>query len=644
MRLDKTGAESPAPPVNGAPRAADSRNWLLWDARLLGLAVLVVMLAGQPVQADDAVDVLPSQPPAAGADPDSTDGAEETQDESSAEGYDAQRLLLADAGQPAAGDDVPLLQPLDSSMDLRPRFDPALPSLPSGHEELISYIIEGYDNPDQALSLHAALELALAHNHSLNSQRLRAAAATKEKQIVWADLRPQIGMQAQASQQWTLDRKTTALPGGGSTSADVTGDPTLSVALEVTKRIYDWGLSSRLVDSAEARHAIEYYSTGIAEDQLIYDVIFAYYGYNLALGQLRVRRDELDLAVEFLRIAQIQFEVGTVPRLDVIRAEARVEQARDSLIQAQASLGNSAALFFSLLGAEDQRYVPAVITPDLVDLGPEPLELQQAIDNALVGRPEVELQYQTLFAGEVSRELARNRPLLDAYAQGQLLAPHTQQAGYQSYEVGLQLVWQLSTGGKDRIQREQADLNLRSIEESIHDLEARIEFDATTAWNSVVANRGSADAARKNLELTAEALRAANVGYRAGVTPYIEFESALNANIAAAIGYLTALVNVQVAQANLERAQGFPAYDAALAGLADDASNEALPDTSSLHKRLEAEDGKQAAMADSPAAAPAEADAAPEETAQSASEGSEPASSSEGETWADAGSTEADGA
>ncbi len=580
MRLEKTGAVSPAPPVSGVPHARFSRTLLLDGGRCLLLLTVLCVLSGGAASADDAVDVQST--PAVDASVVETAGTLQ-QTESV---YQPEAVLLASAD--AGGEQPALLQPLDTDMDMRPRFDDALPSMPSGHDDLIRYIIEGYDNPDQALSLDEAIQLALAHNHSLNSQRLKAAAATKDKQIVWADLKPQLGLQARAFQQWTFDRKTTALPAGGSTSADVTGDPTVSVALELTKRIYDWGLSAHLVDAAEARHAIQYYSTGIAEDELIYNVISAYYSYNLALGQLRVRRDEMDLSLEFLRIAEIQFEVGTVPRLDVIRAEARVEQARDSLIQAQANLGDAAAVFFSLLGAEDQRYVPAVITPELVDLGPEPAELQSVIDRAIEGRPEVELQYQTLFAGEVSRELARNRPLLDAYAQGQFQAPHTQQSGYQSYELGLQLVWQISNGGKDKIQREQAELNLRSIEESIHDLEARIELDATTAWNGAVANRGSAEAARKNLELTAEALRAANVGYRAGVTPYIEFEAALNANIAAAIGYLTALVNVQLAQANLERAQGFPAIDAA--GEADAESARGLPDTSGLHKRLEEED------------------------------------------------------
>ncbi|HES58609.1 MAG TPA: hypothetical protein ENO21_04170 [Firmicutes bacterium] len=66
------------------------------------------------------------------------------------------------------------------------------------------------------------------------------------------------------------------------------------------------------------------------------------------------------------------------------------------------------------------------------------------------------------------------------------------------------------------------------------------------------------EASRKNLELSGEALRAASAGYNAGVTPYLEFEDALDKNIAAALGYAVSLGEVKKAQANLVRAQGFP--------------------------------------------------------------------------------------
>jgi outer membrane protein TolC len=119
-------------------------------------------------------------------------------------------------------------------------------------------------------------------------------------------------------------------------------------------------------------------------------------------------------------------------------------------------------------------------------------------------------------------------------------------------------LWNLYTGGRDRAQFKQEELNLMSISEGIIHLEGQLELDATTAWNRVVAARSSADSARATLDLAAEAHRAAAVGYSAGVTPYIDYLDALDKNVAAAIGYLLSLAEVKMAQANLVRAMGFP--------------------------------------------------------------------------------------
>ena len=78
------------------------------------------------------------------------------------------------------------------------------------------------------------------------------------------------------------------------------------------------------------------------------------------------------------------------------------------------------------------------------------------------------------------------------------------------------------------------------------------------SWNELTSARGTVAAARRNLDLSAEALRAA-CGYSAGVTPYIEFQDALDRNVEAALAYLNSLISVKVAEADLARALGYPA-------------------------------------------------------------------------------------
>jgi len=194
----------------------------------------------------------------------------------------------------------------------------------------------------------------------------------------------------------------------------------------------------------------------------------------------------------------------------------------------------------------------------MAEVGPPPLEINDAIDNALEYRPEIQLQYAALFAGEQAVSLTRNRPIIDLYANAMYSDPAGTYTGSESYEYGVQLMWNLYTGGKDQAELKQRQLELSSIAEGINHLEAQLELDVTTTWNRVYASRSSADSARKSLSLAAEAYRAATVGYSAGVTPYIDYLDALDKNVASAIGYMVALANVKLAQVNLARAMGFP--------------------------------------------------------------------------------------
>lgn len=418
---------------------------------------------------------------------------------------------------------------------------------PADPAQLLQYLKEDYAVPDSALTLEAAIRIALENNHGLNSRRLQAAAAVKDININWTALKPQLSATGRTFWQYT---------NAGPTANQETGN-IQSVALSLTQRIYDFGLTSDLIDLAEARHAIEHFAVSTAEQQLVNDVTVAFLDYNLALGRARIRLDEFRLAQEVLRQSQIQFEVGTAPRLDVIRAEARVETAQGGVIEASTLVGNTAAAFFSLLGVEDQRYVPELVTEDYLQLGEAGPELDQAVRSALEHRPELLLQSSTLLAGQESRKLAKNRPVIEGFGNWQYTNPSRAGGNYNT-QVGVQIAWPLYTGGKDKIEREKADLTIASISEGLLNLEATIEFDATASWNRLYAARSQAGVAQKNLELSAETLRAAYVGYQAGVTPYIDFADALDRNVAAAIGYLLALAEIRLANIDLQRATGFP--------------------------------------------------------------------------------------
>lgn len=463
--------------------------------------------------------------------------------------------------------DMPFVEPLDVQASLASnQLDVTQYTVPTDTESLIHFLGSGYLASATELTLDEAIALALEYNHGLNQRRLDAQAACVGVEIDWTIMRPQLSMQAKTFwRDSNLSSSEFEIPnpeGGDPIVFDITNssgpDLQSTLAFNLTQRIYDFGLTHHKLNVAKAQHAIKNYTVDMAEQQLVHDLTETHINFSLALGQAKIRQDEVSLAKEFLRQTQIQFDVGTVPKLDVIRAESRLQIAQENCIKALAQVGDVSALFFSMLGAEDKRYIPTMVTASLLDATFNLPGIQEAVDFALASRPELELQYATLFAGESEISLARNRPILEGYANAFYLADSSSFQGTDNYEYGVQLNFPLFTGGKDKYERKQAQLELAALSQGVLDLEAKVELDATIAWNRCVSSLSTVVSAKKNLALSGEALRAASVGYKAGVTTYIEFEDAFDQNVAAALTYLFSLAEVKKAEINLHRAMGFP--------------------------------------------------------------------------------------
>lgn len=427
----------------------------------------------------------------------------------------------------------------------------------SDPREILLSLAREYEQPLPQLTLAEALEIAIVNNHALNSSRLTAKAACADVKVNWAALKPQLSLSG--SSYYQFDNQAPLTDGGGfSFTSGTEGKNIRSLALNITQRIYDFGLTQDNVDKAETRHAIRTYTVDMTEQQLVQSVVESYWDFNLALGELKIRKNEVELSQEFLRQARARYAAGTVPRLDATRAEARVEEAMQQLVQARMRLGNVATRFHALLGVHDAQYVPLLVNAEMLAAGRQPGDLQEYIDAALELRPEIKLQYASLFSKQLERELARNRPIIEAYGNTRYVEPNSF-GGTVNYEMGLRLNWTLHDGGRSKAEQDVIDIEFAAISQDILELESQVQVDVTVSWNRLVAAHQSLVVAEKNLQLSREGLLSAAVGYAAGVVPFIDYQDALDSSIAAALLYLDTIAEIRKASVNLERSQGFPA-------------------------------------------------------------------------------------
>lgn len=282
--------------------------------------------------------------------------------------------------------------------------------------------------------------------------------------------------------------------------------------------------------------------------------------YDSLLVAIRHRNDFIagrDLARDFLRKTQARFEGGTVPRLDVIRAQVALAQAENDMIASarDVTLASDALdrLMALPLGTPvlpaDSLGVPPFL-PDLDPLASAALEL----------RPELKGLANQRAGARANTALAREFWLPDLVLSVQRdYGPGGIGALY-STGVALPLpvfYWQHARG-----QIAESKYRERELNASYLDLEAQVSQDVRAAYASAsVALRQATYIRDALLPAAREAYRVASVSYGLGGSSALEVLDARRSLLGAQTQYADALAAASSARADLERAVGAPLTD-----------------------------------------------------------------------------------
>ena len=294
----------------------------------------------------------------------------------------------------------------------------------------------------------------------------------------------------------------------------------------------------------------------------------AYYGLQLAdqLQRIRAAVVERDTAVRD-QVSALR-QTGLVPRLDLLRAEANLQQSRYRLSQAEAlqrsrqrQLSNRLNVPFDITLTANGS---AVLQP------PWPLDLEQTLLRGFQANPQLQalqaareallrqadrraaqlLPTLRLVAGAGYGETVTSKPLIQL--EGCCAATNIRQLYNQSadWAAGLQLHWRLFDGGitasEVAASRSAAGRTAESLARERNAIRQRLEaafFDQRAALEQIVAARASYAAAR-------EAFRDVRARYQLGLSDYSDVADTISTLTTAMEGVAeaTTLANVSYAQ------------------------------------------------------------------------------------------------
>lgn len=339
-------------------------------------------------------------------------------------------------------------------------------------------------------------------------------------------LLPQVGLSANT--QWNdadTDLKGTPPPIfnsfgglGGSRQYNSNG-----YTLQLTQPLFNmeaferFGQSKDVVKQAELQYAL-------AQQDLIMRVANAYFNVLLAQDNLRVARAQKKALLEQLNQAKRRFQVGTASATDRDEAQSRYDLARSDAIAARNQLAISRQQLQRIVG---QR------VPDLAPLNksiplqmPTPANMQAWVDQArqsnlqvLASRAGVDVSRGALDATKGTR-----------YPTVDVVAFHDQQTGPQfgvrqkttTNAIGLQLNWNLFSGGTRYYQVKQAAAQVNQSESSLVDSMRGAVLDASQAYLQVQNSVAQVEALTQALASSRTSLESTQVGLRVGTRTFVD--------------------------------------------------------------------------------------------------------------------------
>lgn len=329
-----------------------------------------------------------------------------------------------------------------------------------------------------------------------------------------------------------------------------------SGTVSVSQTILDFGKTWSSVDIAKFNLASSRADLVTTENNTVLQVKQAYYGVlqanrnrDVAAGVIKQFQLHLDQARGF-------YEVGTKAKIDVIKAEVDLSNAKLRLINADNSLKIAWVNLNNFLGIP---YAPEYSIEDNLSFQPYAITLEEATAKAFENRPDLRSMIARRQSAESNISFSRSGyyPVLTGNASytksGEDVS--TEQLS-KSWQLGVLLTIPLFSGFQTSHQVAEAKSNLYALKANEELLRQRVLLEVRQAFLNLQAAEASIGTAELAARQAKENMELANGRYDAGVGSPVEVSDAFSTYVTAEANYTSALANYRVAQAAIENAMG----------------------------------------------------------------------------------------
>ena len=319
--------------------------------------------------------------------------------------------------------------------------------------------------------------------------------------------------------------------------------------------IFDFGKTKANADMAKRQYEASKEDTKENINTIIYDIKSAYFNILFAQAQVKVYEDTVKDYQLQLEQAWGFYRLGKKAKLDVVTANYNLGNAQLSLVKAKNTLDVARAGLSKIMGLPE--YTNYELSDELT-LNSYDITSEKAIEMAMDVRPELISAGKSAKAAKMNlraarREFAPDLGIYGSYGNGIGNEYHLRSA-----KVGASLSYSAFNILKTAKQVSQARAEYEKSLAEFDSTKNTVFYNVKKAYLDLQTDKESIVIAKLALDQAKEQYRQVTGRYKAGVGDAIELKDGENTYLNARLNFYNALLNYNLAFANLEKEIGVP--------------------------------------------------------------------------------------
>lgn len=259
-----------------------------------------------------------------------------------------------------------------------------------------------------------------------------------------------------------------------------------------------------------------------------------------------------------LEVAKAFFEVGIIPKNDVLQSEVKLAQGRQDLVKAENGVALAKASFNTLLRREIDTPLTIV---DILGYNPFPLRFEESLEEALRQRPEIKNAELKVDQAKESVKIARSGffPVINLTGSyGRLSEELGLMGDLRTERWNIQALTTFTIGdwGKTAYEVGESKVKITQAEDVKVQLKEGIILEVKDDYLNMRVAEKNIKVAEKAIEQAEENLRMNEERYKYQVATSTDVLDAVILLAQTRVNYYNALSDFNVAKARLERAMG----------------------------------------------------------------------------------------